>query len=260
MSDNTTGFIVASCLRSDDHLGCLIRCLYCIRALHPDQGIVVIVDFSSVYALVQKAIETNPSVIFEYGTEGIPADMLFLKYFRDKKYFARAVLLQDSMILKKPIDTCGVNDVQYLWHFTNHRVHWNIISEPDDDFNRANNINVHDDLNMYIINNIIQSVGFRDYCKYIYFRKDEWCGCFGTCCILTHDFLAKLDAATDIIHIQLQMKTNRLRRAIESIFSLACQYVTARNMENGHDGLYYDGTNGHMLNGDIISKESFNRQ
>ena len=57
-----------------------------------------------------------------------------------------------------------------------------------------------------------------------------------------------------------QMKDNRLRRAIESLFSLACQYVLKKEIYDSYDGLYYDGNYHNNFVGKFIIKRSFNRQ
>ena len=252
------GFIVSSCLRTEEHLLSLNECINSIQKFHSNK-IIVIMDFTNNKELENIAISNNPTVIFELNTEHIPADMLFCYYFKLNKYFDKAILFQDSMRLKMKMNIDDIKDIKYLWHFTNHRLHWSTITEPETDFNIKNNIISHDDLNMFIINNIITNDKFKDYCLKTYYNKNEWCGCFGTCCIITYDFINKLDNETDIINIQKQMYDNRLRRSIESIFSLAVQFVTGRIMEDGYDGLYYDGINGNNLNGNVIYKKSFNR-
>lgn len=253
----TFGFIIASCIREKIHLVSLNECIKSIRTFHSN-NIIVIMDFTNNKELENIAISDNPDVIFELHTEHVPADMLFFHYFKANKYFDKAILLQDSMRLNMEMNVDDIHDIKYLWYFTNHRVHWSIIKEPVTEFNVKNNIISHDDLNMYIINNM-QDNTFKEYCLTTYYHKNEWCGCFGTCCIITHDFINKLDDKTGIIHIQKQMHDNRLRRSIESIFSLAVQFVTGRNMEDAYDGLYYDGTNGNHLHGNVIHKKSFNR-
>jgi predicted O-methyltransferase YrrM len=258
------GFMIAACLRTNEHLIQLHRCLSSIQTYNPKQQRVVVMDHTSSSELVALAIESNPDVRFELGTEPIPADMLLLQYFKKNKYFEKAVLLQDSMLLKNTIfdeEIDHVKDIQYVWHFTNHRKHWHTIREPESDYNERNGIVTHDDLINHIIDTKIDKEYFKQYCKGLYPHKDMWCGCFGTCCIISHDFLIRLDKETDIIHLQQQMITNRLRRAIESIFALACQYMTKRSMEDSYDGLYYDGEYSNNFEGrSVITKVSFDRQ
>lgn len=259
-NEETFGFMIAGCLRTKEHLYALNECVRSIKQHNPLQKIVVVIDFTSDSDFVQSAIATNSDVIFELNTQHVPADMLLLYYFKEKKYFDKAILLQDSMRLKKEMIVDEVNDITYVWHFTNHRVDWSNITEPETDYNVANNIKTHDDLVLHVIDTKIENTEFKTYCKDMYFTKEKWCGCFGTCCIITHDFLMNLDARTNIIAIEAQMVTNRLRRAIESVFALACQYVTQRDMEGSYDGLYYNGSHGNNMEGATIHKISFDRQ
>lgn len=256
----SVGFIIAACIRSEEHLIQLNTCIASIKRFNQNDKIVVVFDYTSNKELQEKCFKIHDDIIFEINTPEVPADMLLLKYFKEKKYFDKAILLQDSMVLKKHMDINTVNDVKFIWHFTNHRREWHIIEEPQTEFNIINNIKTHDDLNIYVINNLISSVKFQDYCKKIYYKKNEWCGCFGPTVIITHNFLLKVDLLTDIINLQQKMITNRLRRSNESIISLAYHYVTGRNMEDSYDGLYYDGIGGHGLNGKYIYKVAFNRQ
>jgi hypothetical protein len=253
------GFIIAGCLREESHMISLQECLYSIQTFHPYQKCVVIVDFTSKKVLVEQVIQRFCNVIFECDTLPIPADMQLLKYFKEKKYFDTAILLQDSMRIKQVFNVEHINDVKYLWHFNNHRVHWSVIQESPTDYNKKHNIHTHDDLIHHIINNI-PNVEFSKYCKETYGKKELWSGCFGALCIITSTFLEELDDKTHIIELQLTMTTNRLRRAIESLFALACNYTLNTYIIDSYDGLYYDGIHGNNMNGTYIQKNSFDRQ
>jgi len=259
-TEKTFGFIIATCLRESRHLNVLYRCLESLFKYHPNQKKVVIIDYSSKNELVNQVMSIYSDVIFERSTENIAADMLMKQFFKDKKYFDTAILLHDGMKIKKEMVVDKIEDVKYIWHFTNHRIYWSTITEPETDFNRLHNIVTHDDLLIYLINNNIRKEDFKNYCKYIYYQKDKWCGAFGGLCIIRHDFLLKLDQLTGIIDFEKEMSTNRLRRAAESIVGLACQYVTGRNMEDAYDGLFHDGYRGNNYQGNIISKISFDRK
>jgi hypothetical protein len=102
---------------------------------------------------------------------------------------------------------------------------------------------------------------FKKYCYDIYDKKDRWSGCFGFCCIITHDFVVKLQESTGIFDVMMQMISSRSRRAGESLFSLACQMTAGREIHESYDGLYYDGAGGgHGLTSEHIHKISFDRQ
>jgi hypothetical protein len=253
------GFIVACCLREESHMISLQECLYSVQSFHPNEKYVVIVDFTSKKEFVERVIEQFRNVIFECDTLPIPADMQLLKYYKEKKYFDTAILLQDSMRVKQSFNIEHINDIKYLWHFNNHRIHWSVITEPPTDYNKKHNIHTHDDLIHHIIDSI-PIITFSEYCKETYDKKELWSGCFGALCIITSTFLEELDDKTHIIELQLTMTTNRLRRAIETLFALACNYTLNTYITDSYDGLYYDGIRGNNMNGTYIRKISFDRQ
>lgn len=257
---STFGFIIAACLRNEDHVNALKGCIDSIQTLYESQKIVVIIDFSSVIGFVLPLINSYKNVLFEIDTPHVPADMLLLHYFKEKHYFDVAITLQDSMRVKKKFNVPLDDNVNYLWYFTNHRIHWSIIGEPQTDFNIKNGIKTHDDLNHYIIDNWLDEPDFKSYCVETYDIKEQWSGCFGCCCVISYDFLIKMNNKTKIIDSMMKMTSNRLRRSIESIFSLACQFTKQCEIHSAIDGLYTDGYSGHGLNGEYIYKVSFDRQ
>jgi hypothetical protein len=260
MTTITYGFIVAACLRNESHTTSLKNCIESIKLKEESPKIVVVMDFTSSKVYVDQIVSTYPDVIFELETRHVPADMLLLHYFKEKKYFDVAITLQDSMRLKKKLPIPTNPEIDYLWYFTNHRVHWSIIEEPRTEFNISKGIKTHDDLNHYIIDNVLESSEFRKYCQVTYNNKEHWSGCFGCCCIISYEFLEKLDEKTKLINLMYNMTSNRLRRSIESLFSLACQFTKGCEIRSAIDGLYYDGFTGNNLEGEYVMKQSFDRQ
>ena len=252
------GIFIAACIRSKEHADCLNRCINSILTFYDSEQIVVIIDFTSDINLIEK-IE---GIDYKHQVLEVPADMLLYFEFIKQNKFDKGIFLQDSMIIKEEFqDTDLIKDVKYLWHFTNHRVHWSEIKEPENEFNQDNNIIVHDDLLRYCFKHLIKNQVFQTYCESIYEPKTNWSGCFGCLTIMSKSFCEKLDEQTGIIDIMLHMKNNRLRRAIESIFSLACQFVIGNPIHDSYDGLYYDGISYHnQMNSQHICKVSFNRQ
>lgn len=258
----THGFIIAACLRTQDHYNSLDKCIISILQHYSFDQIVVIIDFSSNRTLVDKIRDEYEHILFELDTSGTPAEMLTHSYFYRKRYFDIAIIIQDSMQIRKyfeKIDT--TRDINYLWHFTNHRREWSIIREPETEFNASNNIVTHDDLIKYYINNMIPNADFKEYCIDVYNKKEKWSGCFGFCCIITYDFVVNLQKTTGIMDIMSKMISSRSRRVGESLFSLACQMAAGREIHESYDGLYYDGAGGgHGLTSEHIHKISFDRQ
>lgn len=255
------GFIVATCIRKSDHMKSLEICIQSILRFYTSEQIVIIVDFTSELSMIQQMKDTFPHIIFETDVPHVPADMLMLYFFKKNHYFDLAITLQDSMSIFEPFDVENVKDIEFLWHFTNHRLQWSVITEPQTEFNMIHNIKVHDDLNMYCITHLINNIAFKEYCTAIYFNKDKWSGSFGSLSLITYDSLIKLDKSTGIIDLMLKMNSNRLRRSIESIFALACQFYLNKEIHSSYDGLYFDGlSGGHGLVSQRIKKLTFDRQ
>jgi molybdopterin/thiamine biosynthesis adenylyltransferase len=203
-----------------------------------------------------------PQVTIIVDPSEISACNLVYTYLYENKYFDTAIILQDSMFLNQPLPLTDLEktEVMFLWHFTNHRVHWSSIKEPITDYNKAHNIFTHDDLILDAIHSYSTKSEFVKYCDMVYHQKHLWVGAFGFCSIIQTNFLEKLESVTDILNILINMNNNRQRRASESIFSLACNFTLGRNLTNSFDGLYYDGIGYNNNNvGTYFSKISFGR-
>ncbi len=240
----TVGFVIAACSRTRVHLTGLYTCIYSIQQFHPNTKVVVIVDFSTPEQFVKEMkhqFRNSKNVEFITDTPKVPADMLVHYYFKKCHWFDKMVFLHDSTYILEPLDITKTSSLDYIWHFTNHRLQWHTIEEPQNEFNIRHGIKVHDDLMNYCIENLITKEGFKQYCKEIYPQKNKWAGCFGCMCVIDYDIVCKLDEECGLIEIMSQINTYRLRVAMESIFSLACQYVLKKEIQSSYDGLYYDG-------------------
>ncbi len=146
------------------------------------------------------------------------------------------------MILEKYLDgVYQIKDVKFLWHFTNHRIHWDVIKEPDSEYNKSHNIITH----THLINHLIK----RDFDSSLIKDKNMWVGCFGIMCIITKDCITLLNNKYNFINKFNNYTSNRDRRAAESIFPLLCYNCFNYDFHNSYDGLYYDGINVNKYNG-----------
>ena len=254
----TFGFIVAACTRTVEHAETLKQC---IQSLDNYQ-VVIIVDFTSNMELIDEISKQFPKVLFERNTPKVPADMLLLSYFYEKKYFDVAILLQDSMRLIQPIpaDLILSSKINYIWHFTNHRLHWSLIKEPQTPYNIMNKIETHDDLIIHLINLYVEDKTLKDYLIKEYWKKNTWSGSLGCSCVIAHKELCVLQEKTHIIELMSKMTDNRRRRAMESLFPLCCSYHLGGHQNFSFDGLYYDGKYHNNFKGKYIFKVTFDRQ
>ncbi len=237
------GFIIPSYCSTDIHLFQLKRCIDAIRNFHNDKKIIVIDDHSEINLSDSLSEYENLSVIMSPIKSA--GDMCTYKIFLENPIFQKAVIIQDSMMIEKRLENIDkIDSMNYLWYFTNHRVHWHIIEEPQNEYNLTHGIRVHDDAVIDVIKNQIVNKDFRDFALDNYFNKHTWSGCFGCLTIIDYDFLKIFDEKTGIIDLLLNFNNNRLRRVAESIFALAGKYVLGDSVfEKAYDGLYFDGNN-----------------
>jgi len=255
------GFIISTYVSKDIHKFALLKCILSIQHFHPECKIVVIIDHKSDLNLFRDILNMFLNVYFEFDCSTFNAENLPFLYFLKKKYFQKAIILQDSMWLAKRMENISsINTCKFIWHFENNRNEWATIKEPETPFNLLNNIVTHDDLNKYNIKNKIINEEFKKYCLEIYDDKMKWVGCFGCRLIIDYEFLVQLEQRTNILDLLLKLSEKRDRMSAESIFSLACQYTMGTPIVDSYDGLHWDGTGkGYNCNGNHIKKISFAR-
>jgi hypothetical protein len=235
------GFIIPSYCSSEIHLLQLKRCLDSIKKFHPEKQVIVIDDYSDVNLSENlKAYENVKIIISPIKSAG---DMVTYKVFKDNPLFKKAIIIQDSMVLEKPlVEIENIKSISYIWYFTNHRLHWHKIKEPQTEYNKANGIRVHDDAVIDTINRFVTKEDFKKYALDMFMKKDKWSGCFGCLSIVDYDFIDVLNGKTGIVDLLTKMNDNRLRRVAESLFAISCLYVLGEEVfEKAYDGLYYDG-------------------
>ena len=254
------GFLVASHLTCEEHKNCLVECIESILKFYKQYQIVVIFSGETHTYLKEQIFKLYTEIKYETATGAASSSSLY--FLKKNRYFDIAVTLQDSMTILKEFDVSAIDTVKYLWHSTNHRIHWSSIKEPETEFNIKNNIKTHDDLILYFVKNVIKDDYFRQYCLNTYMHKDMWVVCFGPCVIIRTSFLDILDSKTGLIDLMFALQNHRERRAGESLLALACQYAVNKEIHDSYDGLNTDGYSYYNKNkGEYISKSShaFNR-
>jgi hypothetical protein len=237
------GFIIPVCCREDIHLRQLHRCIDSIRKFYFDNHIILVNDSLEKYN-IEKIFSTdkNIQVIKSYNKGS--ADQQLFKVLLETTLFDKAVFIQDSMLLNKKLEDIENIDFKFIWHFTNHRVHWDIIKEPKTEYNIKNNILSHTDL---IRHNVLRDYShndeFQKFCIDKLNKKNEWVGCFGGLCMLSKSVLNTLNKDIDFIDNFINSTSNRDRRVNESIFALLCHYKYPNiKFNESYDGLYYNGS------------------
>lgn len=172
---------------------------------------------------------------------------VYLHYLKFQPVFAKKMIyLHDSMLLTEPLPINVSNEVEFLWHFTNHRVQWSEIKEPVTIYNRQNKIDTHDDLVLHVVDLMFRANynhPFYVYFKDMYHKKSEWVGCFAFMTLMKHSFLKQLAKETKLFDAIESIIGNDDRKVIafETIFSIACQYTMKQKIDHSLGGLYYDG-------------------
>jgi hypothetical protein len=233
------GFYVAACIRTAVHRTTCVDCVASIRHFHPHAPIIVVMDPSSspfeTFEL-EPVLKTLGATVDRYA-QPVAADMMMQMLFLRNRPFERAIFLQDSMRLIRAfdIDECAkVNTIRYLWHFLNHRSDWSHTLEPP--HLSPPGVVTHDDLIMYCATHFIANSEFQSKFPSLYWNKGEWVGCFGCLSILNHQFAEKMEASTGIFTTMTLMGTsNRKRRAIESIYSVAVDYTLGEHVQDSLD-------------------------
>ena len=237
-------FIIPTCIQKQIHLDVLIKCIESIRCFHNESFIYLINDSDENYntPLINILKNFDSIQIVDSKVKG-SADQQSFKLILENNNSSHYVIIQDSMYLNEQLTNIEkIKDVQFLWHFTNHRYHWDQINEPDTCFNIEHNIITHTDLIKYhLIHNYFEDESFLKYALNALHDKSIWCGCFGNCCIITKEFIQYLNTKSNFAEKFIYNNTNRERRMNESIFSLLCHYYLPKNYEESFDGLYFDG-------------------
>ena len=243
-------FLIPSCIKNEIHEKQLERCISSIRYFH-DKNIIYIINDSDndKDEIYKKISEKYENLIVIKSLHRGAGETLCFKFILenerngcDDNYF----ILHDSMLLNIPLVNIElIEDINFLWHFTNHIIHWDNIIEEQTEYNINNNIKIHTDLLKHHINvDYSFNETFRDFSIDLLDNKSKWCGCMGFCCITNKKTLKYMNDKIPFIEIFLKLSNrNRRTRVVnESIFSIICHFLYQNmNFKNSYDGLYYDG-------------------
>ena len=254
------GFLIPTYVTTTESFIAFVNCINSLKKFHPNNSKILFSDPTNPYDISELDFIKNDPTIQVIKTRYCDGELNVLKHYYERKYFDIGIILHDSFEIKRELTNIEtINDVNFIWYFTNHRVHWHIIEEEKTEYNIKNKIKTHDDLILHICKKSYEGTEFYKWLTDIYWKKEEWIGCFGPVSIINHSFLYKLQEKTEFLNIIPNIKDKRDRITIESIYALACQFVLGRPA-NSYDGLYYDGI--HPNNGfqtDTFKKKIFYR-
>lgn len=255
------GFLVVSHITNNSHFESLIECLQSILAFYSENQIRILFSGQTEYAYANKINLKYPKISYVFAPNA--AITYALTDLMRSKYFKSCVIIHDSMKILKSFHKPITDKIEFLWHFTNHRVNWSSIKLPENETNVKNlNLNNYDDLIVHHLKKM-EIPEFRDFALELYWKKDKWVGCFGTCMYIRDiAYLYELEYETKICSYLTTLNSNWERRVSENIFAIACQYFLKKEITSSYDGLYYDAISYHNnFRGEFIEKrrDSFER-
>lgn len=185
-------FIITRCVRNKKTDKYWKECCRRIRTFHKEK--IIIIDDGSDPDFVSKDIEFDNTDVMtsEYPKRG---EILPYYYFYHNKWAEHAVILHDSTFLQRQLSQEHfVEDVRFLWHFTNMyispTIHHKIMNHPT--------------LRSYIDG------------------RQKWVGCFGVQSIISHEFLTTIYVKyrlNEFLHI---IKNRNDRMDFERVFAFIC--------------------------------------
>lgn len=194
---NKFGFIIVRCMTNDQTSRYWLHCYRCIRGFYPKTPIVIIDDNSDpkyVNQEIEEMLSDCTIIQSEYAKRG---EILGYYYLYKKRLFEKAVVLHDSVFLKKKVDFSKYNKIRFLWHFEDKRY---------DNVERESKF--------------LRKINHQGYIK-LYGERDKWNGCFGVMSVIDLDFV---DTISGIFILLEDVKSREDRMCIERIFAVLCYY------------------------------------
>jgi len=201
---NDVGFIVTRCVKKEEHNILYQDCYAAIRKFHPNLKIVFIDDNSDKNILKEIPMENVEIIQSEYPAAG---EFLPYYYLYTRSLFKKAIILQDSMILtRNPIPYENVDDFMFLFGHTD--------PVNTSDFKKA-------DIPMY---SLVKTTKIPEELEELYY-KDNWYRCWGTCMVITYDFLKEMEERVGIMQWKNIINSRSLRISLENAMGLICSYL-----------------------------------
>ena len=190
-----TGFIILRHVNSDITNKYWIESYNCIRKLYPENAIVIIDDNSNYDYITNITVHNTTIINSEYKGCG---ELLPYYYYSLNKWFDQAVIIHDSVFIKKMIDF-SVDKCKILWSFE----HW------------------YDNMQMEIylislLDNNAELINF-------YNNKELWKGCFGGMSIISHDYLKFVNDKYNFSKLLEHVRTREYRCYFERVISTILQ-------------------------------------
>lgn len=239
-------FVITLCIRNEVHLRQALRCLDSIRQFHQDPIYILNDTEKDFFETIQPFFVKYDNVKFLPAYKkglGELQVFSFIMNFSEIQENDNVVYLHDSTIMFSPFhETINVQELQFIWYYTHHRLHWDGITQPQTPYNIENNIHTHTDLIAhYLKKHYTDNQTFLSWALDSLKNKEKYVGCFGLMCVLKKQSLRKLNETVPFINKFMEFSTRMERVINEDIFSLICNYFySMQHCIQSYDGLYFD--------------------
>ena len=202
------GFIVTRCVKKAEHNILYQDCYAAIRKFHPDLKIVFIDDNSD-----KSVLEEIPMVNVEIIQSDYPAAGEFLPYYYllTRRLFSKAIILQDFMILNTRVPHETVNDYMFFYYALCAK-----------------------DIFCYcyqftLFKELLKTTKVPDALEDFYNNEPSPQSCWGTCLIMTLNFLQEIEDKVGILQWKSIINNRDYRMALENAMGLICIYLKRKS-------------------------------
>jgi hypothetical protein len=209
----TTGFILLRHVNNEKTNEYWNIAYDCIRKFYPENIIYIIDDNSNASYVNDRELYKTIIIESEYPGRG---ELLPYYYYSRQKWFDRAVIIHDSVFMNSYIDFEQVTNYQILWDFEHH---WDQIEDET---------------------RIIKL--FKDQqLLHFYNAKVLWTGCFGSMCVITHDYLKSINEKYDLGLLLGDILNRHNRKSFERVIAVLLQVGRPASILLGDIHKYYSG-------------------
>ena len=208
------GFIVTRCVKKEEQNILYHDCYAAIRKFYPHLKIVFIDDNSDKNLLKEIPMENVEIIQSEFPAAG---EFLPYYYLVTRNLFKKAIIIMDSMIINTPIPYDDVTDYMYLYEF----------GSPG----KEENVDKVEILlkNTKKPNELLQS-----------YKDNKWMGCFGSCMVITYDFLKEIEDTVGITQWKTIINNRDFRMGLERSIGVVCAYIKPKEKNYSLFGNFYD--------------------
>uniref|UniRef100_A0A6C0HI54 Glycosyltransferase 2-like domain-containing protein n=1 Tax=viral metagenome TaxID=1070528 RepID=A0A6C0HI54_9ZZZZ len=195
---SSLGFIILRHVNNEENSIYWKQCYECIRKFYPENQILIIddnSDYQYIHVFNNQLYKTTV-INSEFTKRG---ELLPFYYYLSYKLFDQAVIIHDSVFIQRYIDfSVENNGYKIFWDFEHD---WNKPLEEE------KMLHVFEDPDL---------IAF-------YRNKSMWKGCFGCMCIITHDFLVKMNSKYDISKLLGLVNSRKDRSSFERVIACLMQ-------------------------------------